>query len=383
MLFRSLKVVVSKSHEISFQVSTWFSAAIIAFLFLYLLSCDETIVYSPGYDCGDNDSIGVWKFLGLENERVCAITVHPQKPNIIFVGTSKDFSAGIPGRLYRSIDCGKTWKVLFEGVGDAQSVNQILFDPDNPKIIYAIPHPVLKSTDGGNSWKDASDGIRLDWETSVQSIVIDPLDHSVLYAGTSGFFGGSLYKSTNSGKSWKDLYRTEEETPGLHDGVISLAIDPINNNVIYAGTAWRGLIIKSVDAGYGWTIVNEAHQLINNLIIDYNSTQSVYAAVSYDGFSRSLDGGDSWLSFNEGLGDTVYGERININPLNSDLFSIAYYLDGMGNYLTGGVYTLNQNDQIWKNISLINLIFYSLFITEDGRYLYCGTNGGLYKIKLE
>ncbi|HSW53767.1 MAG TPA: hypothetical protein VLH59_01640 [Ignavibacteriaceae bacterium] len=41
MLFRSLKVVVSKSHKISFQVSKWFSAAIVALLFLYFLSCDD------------------------------------------------------------------------------------------------------------------------------------------------------------------------------------------------------------------------------------------------------------------------------------------------------------------------------------------------------
>jgi tricorn protease-like protein len=49
MHFRSLNAVVSKSHKISFQVSTWFSAAIIALLFLYFLSCDDNPTDNGGW----------------------------------------------------------------------------------------------------------------------------------------------------------------------------------------------------------------------------------------------------------------------------------------------------------------------------------------------
>ena len=49
MLFRSLNVVVSKSHVISFQVSKWSSVALTAFLLLNLLSCDDSGV-GPGDD---------------------------------------------------------------------------------------------------------------------------------------------------------------------------------------------------------------------------------------------------------------------------------------------------------------------------------------------
>src|SRR5690606_14515953 len=259
-------------------------------LFLSFASCDVINNDKVERECDDTDSVGVWKFLGLENETVTAIAVHPQKTNIIFAGTGKDFSAGIPGRLYRSDDCGETWQVLFEGVGDAQSVKQILFDPDNPNIIYANPHPILKSTDGGSTWKDISSGIRLDWETSVQSIAIDPANSNIIYAGTGGFFGGTLYKSTDSGKSWSELYRNEDETPGLRDGVISLAIDPNNSNIIYAGTAWRCLILKSTNVGYTWIVSNDTDGLINSITIDHNSSQTIYVAIGQLlGFKRSLD----------------------------------------------------------------------------------------------
>ncbi|MDY0083814.1 MAG: hypothetical protein RBR74_11590, partial [Ignavibacteriaceae bacterium] len=354
-------------------------------LFLSFASCDvvdnDKVVK---YECNGNDSVGVWKFLGLENETITAIAVHPQKPNIIFAGTSKDFSAGIPGRLYRSDDCGRTWQVLFEAVGFKQSVNQILFDPGNPNIIYAIPHPILKSTDGGSTWADISNGIRLDWETSVQSIAMNPASPDILYAGTGGFFGGTLYKSTDSGKSWENLYRNEDETPGLRDGVISLVIDPTNSNVIYAGTAWRGLILKSTDSGFSWIISRETHQLINNLIIDYNSSQVVYAAVSYDGFLRSLDNGNSWQIFNEGLGDTVYGIKLRTNPINSDVYGLASK-DSLGMFIAG-LYIKKQSNLIWEEINISNIIisYYSdIYVTEDGKYLFLGSYSGAYKIKLE
>lgn len=351
--------------------------------FLCLSACNPVDSNDKLNDCNDHDTVGVWKFLGLENETITAIAVHPQKPNIIFAGTGKDFSAGIPGRLYRSIDCGKTWQVLFEAVGFKQAVTQIIFNPDNPNTIYANPHPILKSTDGGNTWKDMSNGIRLDWETSVQSIAIDPANSNILYAGTGGFFGGTLYKSTDKGNSWQDLYRNEEETPGLRGGVISLSINPTNSNIIYAGTADICVLLKSTNAGYTWIVSYDANGkgLINNITIDYYSSQIIYAAIGQLlGFKRSLNGGSSWQSFNEGLRDSVSGVKLITNPVNTDLFSLAFSNNNTG------VFVRKQNNQVWERFSTSNITisYYSdIYITEDGKYLFLGSYSGVYKIKLE
>lgn len=359
----------------------WGRLLFLTLTFLCLSACNPVDSNDKLNDCNDHDTVGVWKFLGLENETVTAIAVHPQKPNIIFAGTGKDFSAGIPGRLYRSVDCGKTWEVLFEGIGYSQSVNQIEFDPNNSNVIYAIPHPILKSTDGGSTWKDISKGIRLDWETRVGSFVIDPANTHIIYAGTGGFFGGTLYKSTDGGKSWKDLYRNEDETPGLRDGVISLAIDPTNSNIIYAGTAWRCLIVKSTNAGYTWIVSNDTDGLINSINIDHYSSQTIYAAVGQSvGFMRSLDGGNSWQSFNEGLGDSVSGGKIITNPKNTDLFSLAASKDN------SGVFIRKLSNQVWEKFSPSNIVISSysdIYIPEDGKYLFLGSYSGVYKIKLE
>jgi hypothetical protein len=383
MLFRSLNVVVSKSLRVSFLASTRFLTALFAFLLFYFLSCDETIVYPPGYDCGDNDSIGVWKFLGLENETVTAIAVHPQKPNIIFAGTGKDFSAGIPGRLYRSVDCGNTWQVLFEGVGYSQSVSQVVFDPKNSNIVYAIPHPLLKSTDGGNTWKDVSNGIKLDWETRVSQIAIDPTNSKIIYAGTGGFFGGSLYKSTDGSTTWTNLYRNEVETPGLRNGVISLAIDPNNSNIIYAGTADAGVLLKSTNAGFTWEItgLGQTGQLIMGLTIDNKSSQTIYAGISWNGFMKSADGGNSWRQFNEGIEDTVNGICIIINPETSEFFAVTSMHDN------GWIYHKKQEQLEWERFGIdalrVSYYYSDIFLTNDFTSLLFGSKGGIYKLKLK
>lgn len=379
-------VVIKANHNRLKTVSARFVLILMSFLILTLLSCDDTINQISTNGCEETDSIGVWKFLGLENETVTAIAVHPQKPNIIFAGTGKDFSAGVPGRLYRSDDCGKSWQVLFEGIGYSQSVSQVIFDPNNSNIVYAIPHPLLKSIDGGNTWKEVSNGIRLDWETRILQIAFDPTNSNIIYAGTTGFFGGSLYKSTNGGLSWQNLYRNEDETPSLRNGVISLAIDPNNSNIIYAGTADVGVLLKSSDAGYSWAVtgLGETGQLIRSITIDNNSTQTIYAAISHSGFFRSLDAGNSWQSFNEGLGDSAHAIKLIQNTINSDLFGLASSKDTTGTFVAG-LYGKKMSNPIWNKISIANTITDSnsdIYISDDGKNLYFGTYKGVYKIKL-
>ena len=353
---------------------------------IILISCNNNSINPlPDKSCGDTDSVGVWKFLGLADETITAIAVNPQKQNIIYAGTSKDFSAGIPGRLYRSTDCGKTWTKIMER--NDYSFTQVLYDPNNSNIIYAIPYMLMKSTNGGITWEDISNGIRLDTDTRVQKIVIDPENSNIIYAGTGGFFGGSLYKSTNGGQSWTNLYRNEDETPGLRNGVISLAIDPNNTNIIYAGTAFIGVIIKSIDSGHTWSMtgLGETDQLIKSITIDKNFTQTIYTAISHSGFFISFDGGNSWQSFNEGLGDSAHAIKIIQNKMNFDLFGLASSKDTTGTYIAG-LYIKKMSNPVWNKISIENTITDTdsdIFITDDGNNLYFGTYRGLYKIKLQ
>jgi len=315
--------------------------------------------------------VGKWELLGLQNETVTAIALHPNDTAIIYAGTMFDFSAGVLGQLFKSEDFGKTWDTLLIG----GSYRDIVIDPVNPETVYALPHQIIKSTNGGRTWQDASIGIRLDWETRVGSFAIDPKNPNVLYAGTGGFFGGSLYKSTDGGQSWRDLASGDT----LSDGVISLAVDPINSNIIYAGTAWRGQVLKSTDAGNSWNVTGLGDNRIpHNLLIHPRNSQLIFAATGFRGVWKSSNGGETWNSFNEGLPDTVSGIKLAMNSESFELYLIATAREG------GWLYRRDNFDTQWTKMGINEIrtsYYYSdLELSPLNRFLYLGIRG-LYRFR--
>lgn len=346
-------------------------------LLLFFTGClnDKGILPSHFFEqtpCADNDTVGVWQYVGLDGEDVRSIAIHPHKPHIIYVGSSKNFSAGTTGKLYLSSDCGNSWRVILEG----DFFKRTLFDPLNPNIIYTTPHELIKSTDGGKSWINISDEINLDWETSVGSILIDPINNNIIYAGTGGFFGGQLYKSTDAGENWVILSKKDT----LSESIISLGINAQDNKVLYAGTDWSGRVYKTVNGGKNWTItgLGETNNLIHDIFVHPQNPNNVI--VGWIGFSQSLDSGNSWSTFSEGLPESAYGNKICMDPISLDYYCVISAKD------SAGVYKRAPNTSYWYKIGIEGIDSFSkadMIISPDNKYLYCGTKyNGLFKIKL-
>jgi photosystem II stability/assembly factor-like uncharacterized protein len=112
-----------------------------------------------------------------------------------------------------------------------------------------FPGGVYKSTDAGadGSWTRVSTGFGLAKNLDVVSIAIHPIDHNILYAATSDApyhdqsGGRGIFKSTDAGVHWQAV------NDGL--GVLtfdSLTIDPSHPSTLYTGSACNG-IFKGID----------------------------------------------------------------------------------------------------------------------------------------
>ena len=117
----------------------------------------------------------------------------------------------------------------------------------------------------------------------VTSLAIDPKNPEIVYAGTKE---GGVLKSTNGGKAW--AYTALTGTP-----INCLAIDPKNTQTIYAGSedAWSKSdgVFKSTDGGKNWTHVRIrliyydigsgfwSYSAVYSLAIDPKNTQTIYA----------------------------------------------------------------------------------------------------------
>jgi photosystem II stability/assembly factor-like uncharacterized protein len=141
----------------------------------------------------------------------------------------------------------------------------------------------------------------------ISSLAIDPSNPEIVYAG--GW--GNVFKSTNGGDRWTDV------TTQPWTRVTALAVDPTRPRIVYAGTD-RG-IAKTVDRGHRWRMVNaglfdrettyqRGHRLgegfVGKLVVDAHRPNTVYA-VTDRGLFRTNNGGTRWR---------VIGPRLSYYP---------------------------------------------------------------------
>jgi photosystem II stability/assembly factor-like uncharacterized protein len=121
------------------------------------------------------------------------------------------------------------------GANVAQTVHgsPLAIDPLDSEILYAGGLGVLKSVDGGITWRRM--GLT---RGPVLALAVDPQEPKVVYAGTDA----GLFKSTDAGASWQSLQGALE---GVR--VETLALDPEHQQTLYAGTD-RG-VYWSTDGG--------------------------------------------------------------------------------------------------------------------------------------
>lgn len=332
---------------------------------LTLAACDSSSVPVQETCSGApaSEPVGSWESLGLNDadiDDITAIAVHPSDPQVLYAGSSFNFSDGIQGKLFRSTNAGVTWDTLLVG----GSYRDIQFAPSDPSVLYALRGGIIKSTDGGQTWTDISER----FSGVVASLAIHPEDANVLFVGTSGSFGGTLYRSVDGGETWQDI----GEGTSLVNGVTSLALHPANPEIIFAGTAWSGVIMKSTDGGDTWGLMISTSHLVHDLLISPDDHQ-VLAGFSDLGILRSNDGGQTWASDNEGLPDTTrHVTKIKIGEA-CDTYVIASWQD------SGGIYRRTLGEGSWTQIGIpgVNQSYYysNLEWVSSENHLYVGIDG--------
>ena len=146
---------------------------------------------------------------------------------------------------------------------------------------------VVKTTNGGSVWTSVGLTGEIIWV-----LVMDPNNEDVLYAGTEDPVaeGSKVYKTTNAGVDWTDI------TPSgtVHDIYETIAIDPSDSNIVYAGNG-DGSLYKSTDAGSSWTLLTNAFISVKTLMIGslYAGTGGGLYKYSPDTTPAATSGGSS------------------------------------------------------------------------------------------
>lgn len=238
--------------------------------------------------------------LGPEGGDVLSLGQDPAHPQRVYLGTAD-------GHVFASEDGGEHWELRGRAGERLDSVvTAIVVDPRGGGTLYAAAWTrdgvlqrggVYRSADGGRTWTPAG----LAGEAVRALALSDSVSGAAGASGTSGesqaeptLVAGTLdgvYRSRDGGKAWEPISPVGD--PELSN-LDSLALDPANPDVIYAGTFH--LPWKTTDGGLHWTSIHTGmidDSDVMSLLADRAHPGRVYASAC-SGIYRSDTGGEQW-----------------------------------------------------------------------------------------
>ena len=186
------------------------------------------------------EKLFAWRPIGPANMggRITGLAVVDGDPTCYYAATAS-------GGLLKTTNNGSTFALQFDKENTV-SIGAVAVAPSNRNIVWvgtgeanprnsvSFGDGVYKSTDGGKSWKNM--GLKATFQ--IGKIVIHPKDPDIVYVGALGrLYGPSeergLFKTTDGGKSWQRIWHLDDKT-----GVLDLVMHPTNPEVLVLA-AWE------------------------------------------------------------------------------------------------------------------------------------------------
>src|SRR5437879_2212645 len=169
--------------------------------------------------------------------RISAIagTKEPSGKITLFVGAAS-------GGVWKSDDGGTRYRPVFDEQS-VQSIGAITIDQNNDKNVWvgtgeswtrnsvSIGNGIYKSTDGGETWNH----VGLEKSERIARIAVTPGKSDTIFAAVPGPLWSDssdrgLYKTSDGGKTWKQVLKGANLSTGCTD----VAIDPASVNTMFA-----------------------------------------------------------------------------------------------------------------------------------------------------
>lgn len=322
-----------------------------------------------------------WSSLGPANipGRVRAIVAHPTDGNRIWVGS-------VSGGIWYTANGGSSWSAL----NDFQSnlaISSLVMDPSNTSVLYAGTGEgffnadairgagIFRSTDGGQTWiqlSATSPTNDSNWYY-VNRIAVNPSNSSLILAATNG----GIYRTADGGTTWTQITSTR---------ALDVKWDPITTTRAIAGRA-DGRVAVSTDSGANFstvTVVSGGSRV--ELAFAPSSSGTVYASVQIGTgrIYRSTDGGASWSlrSSPSHLGSQGwYDNTIWVSPVDSS-FVVVGGIDLYRSTDAGASFTSISTWSLWPlspHADHHSIVHHPSFDGSSNLTVFVGNDGGVWK----
>lgn len=401
-------------------------------------------------DGNPNDGREEWEpaTLGVGNIRVNTIEVDPSDPTVLYQGIA-DFGP------YKSVDrgasfhriLGNSWPITIDNFAwngpyysnyrkcwlpcslDCKTVGQLVsggttdfaISRQDPSVVYSSFGSgsgqsnyggVNKSTDGGKTWQPVGFGLEQGFELNPETctpygfrhLAIDPSNDDMLFAVMEipSAKIARLYRTTDGGSSWTNVYTTS----GYITGLAVSAADP--DLVVF--TTWLE-VQKSKRGGEpgSWrAITPPGTQGFRGVGLSPHQAEVHVIGSNDQGIYYTADGGEHWSNpplddlfegeLHQGSGQNLPGEiaaafnphvhRLrNVSAIIFDPIAVdRFYIGGTRyNRASFGVAKITHAGQDWQRLPLEGLSHRNVFdfaMDSLGEFLYVGTFDGTFRFKL-
>ncbi|NNL79693.1 MAG: glycosyl hydrolase, partial [Flavobacteriaceae bacterium] len=262
-----------------------------------------------------------WRNIGpFRGGRSVASTGVVGQPHTYYMGSTG-------GGVWKTTDDGITWRNISDGFFKTGTVGAISVSESDPNVIYvgmgehaargvmtSMGDGMYKSTDTGKTWKH----IGLDESRHISDVIIHPDNPDVVYVSVQGAqYGPSnqrgVYRSMDGGKNWERVLFVNDRT-----GASSITMDMTNPRILYAAM-WQ-------HQRFPWTMESGGE---------------------HSGLYKSVDGGTTWKPMKKGIPDAFGKTGISVSRANPDRVFAVIEAEGK----KGGVYRSDDAGKSWRQVN--------------------------------
>jgi len=237
-----------------------------------------------------------WKNIGEDRSDLRGFIVHPYDTKVMYSSGHPPEGQNLNLGFRKSTDGGLTWETVSTILDPPVDFHAMTISPANPNILYGYDSAgrgLFITKDAGNSWKQINSP-----HGAVISLAAHPKDEKVVFAGTHS----GIYRSDDEGLTWTQL----DEFKGF--GVTALAFE--RDGALYAFATFPPMIkgidmAKSNDDGKTWNMLRAdlGNEVVFHIAVDPTNQNILYASTALrlqsgeepESLYRSTDGGQSWL----------------------------------------------------------------------------------------
>lgn len=274
-----------------------------------------------------------WKRIWYGDNLTRYIWINPVDTNILYVSTgifdreaaNSNAESRNPGGvgILKSTDGGVTWRVLNDSNGfrsEELYFGSLFMHPKNPEILLAAagndPFQTLLGKpigaiyltgDGGENWERV---LELSNASVVEICLSDP---STMYAGSIN----GIYRSDDGGRTWNNTAQRLWGTPDVVAGFpIDMQCDPRDPMRIFINNYIGGNFV-STDGGVSWSLASKGYTgAMQKQVATLANSKTVYTAGRM-GIFKSDDLGESWVGTGHGVARIPEGIVVAVNPSDS------------------------------------------------------------------